>query len=315
MKSKIGILGSGQLATMLAEVAPKLNIQCELYLESTKDSLALRKFFERHTKIIFESEFFETAIMKESAKGLKIKFLPSLSVMEKLRDKATQKKVLTALKIPTSPFDLYNPKADLKIWLQKMLKKYSDQVVLKWSQLGYDGKGVFVFNPSNFNEAIKFCETSLQRNITVYAEKKIAFEKELAIVCSRNIKKQFISYPLVVSEQKNGICYKVFGPATAFGVAKNLEKKAALYAKKLSTHLNIVGTFAIEFFLDEKNKLLVNEIAPRVHNSGHYTQEAFNASQFESHLRAVLGLPFVKLKPTSKFFGMLNILGNSTGPR
>jgi 5-(carboxyamino)imidazole ribonucleotide synthase len=117
-----------------------------------------------------------------------------------------------------------------------------------------------------------------------------------------------------VSEQKNGICYKVFGPATAFGVAKALEKKAALYAKKLSSHLNIVGTFAIEFFLDENNKLLVNEIAPRVHNSGHYTQEAFNASQFESHLRAVLGLPFAKLKQTNLFFGMLNILGNSTGP-
>mgnify|MGYP001603264818 CR=1 FL=1 len=125
----------------------------------------------------------------------------------------------------------------------------------------------------------------------------------------RSSKSEFSYYPLVVSEQKNGVCNEVFGPASSFGVSRSIETKAAAVCKKLSLKLNYTGVFAIEFFYTKTGKLLVNEIAPRVHNTGHITMNASETSQFENHWRAILGLPLGSTKATARRYVMKNILG------
>jgi 5-(carboxyamino)imidazole ribonucleotide synthase len=131
---------------------------------------------------------------------------------------------------------------------------------------------------------------------------------EYAMVGVRSINGDFIYYPLVETHQRNGVCRHIVGPATAFGAKSSLEVASAKICKKIAEELKIVGTFAIEFFLDPAGQLLVNEIAPRVHNTGHFTQNIFATSQFENHLLAVLGSRLIQPE-TPNFFAMYNFLG------
>jgi 5-(carboxyamino)imidazole ribonucleotide synthase len=136
----------------------------------------------------------------------------------------------------------------------------------------------------------------------------VKFERELAIVACRSTTGEFSSYPLVVTEQRNGICFTVTGPAIAVGVNKAHESLARSYAQKLGEKLDLHGVFAIELFETASGEVFVNEIAPRVHNSGHCTQNSALTSQFENHWRAVLGMPLGSVDSASGF-AMVNLLG------
>jgi phosphoribosylaminoimidazole carboxylase (NCAIR synthetase) len=125
-------------------------------------------------------------------------------------------------------------------------------------------------------------------------------------VCS--ITGEFAHYPLVISEQQGGICKLVTGPATSLGVPKKLEDQAKECVRKIGLDASLVGAYGVEMFETREGEILINEIAPRVHNSGHYTQNACAVSQFENHWRALLGIPLHQPSHTP-FFGMLNLLG------
>jgi 5-(carboxyamino)imidazole ribonucleotide synthase len=317
---KVGILGGGQLARMLVEAGKKLSqekigLDIAVFLSDPSEPAAhitrnyqigspskledLRNFFKNLDVLIFENEFLDVPLLTKAAEGLKVEFFPSLKAIELTQDKLSQKKILNDLQIPTSIHHIVSSLSDVE-------KYFPAEAVLKWSRGGYDGKGTFFWKKNQSREkAEAFLKNS---SSTIYAEEKISFVRELAIQVSHSVSGEIVFFPLVISEQRDGVCHLVKGPASALGVSPSLESAAKVYAEKIAKTVPIVGTFAIEFFETTDGKLLVNELAPRVHNSGHYTLSAANVSQFENHLRAVLGMP-LQTVTTSPYFGMLNLLG------
>jgi len=195
-----------------------------------------------------------------------------------------------------------------------MLIEHDGECVFKWAQQGYDGKGSWISqsasssSPSNEAQAVAFCRSAIDRRLPLFVERKISFRRELALVACRSRRGEFAAYPLVVTEQKQGICHRVRGPAIAFGVSDTLERQARSFAQKVADSIPLEGVFAVEMFETDRGELLVNELAPRVHNSGHFTQDASRVSQFENHLRAVLGLSLGQTD-SEPAFAMLNLLG------
>jgi 5-(carboxyamino)imidazole ribonucleotide synthase len=328
---KVGILGGGQLGCMLADAALALGLDPILFAEAASpaaalfpsrtcigriaEANALQAFLSQARVVVFENEFVDCDALERAAAGLAIRFAPSLNVIRELQDKLSQKELLTRLGLPTSPFCSIQPgagEAGLAQWVEDAFQAFKGEVVFKWSRLGYDGKGVCLADNSatGQKDAFEFCRAALARSIAVYAERKVAFKRELAVVVSRsrgNLAQSFVAYPLVVSEQERGICKRVLGPAVALGAGADLESQAQSAARALGDELEIEGTFALELFESAQGELLINEIAPRVHNTGHYSQDGCQVSQFENHWRAVLDQP-VNPEPSAAF-GMLNLLG------
>jgi 5-(carboxyamino)imidazole ribonucleotide synthase len=323
----VGILGDGQLAQMLCFSAHAMGLKCaalsassvtppvekagaEIIQGTLSDKLALQKFLELVDVVVFENEFVDCEKLLEVAQNFPdVSFVPEIKVMEKFRDKLTQKDLMAQVGLPTASYVAFDDgKESLAEWLSKVLKKFNNKCVLKWGRFGYDGKGVFLFDGSDKNAAQRFCEVALSRKVSLFAEEKIDYRRELAMIGCYSKTGEFTSYPLTVTEQRNGICRLVYGPATRCGVDSSCEVSAQKVCSLLASQMGLHGVFAIEFFETASGSLLVNEIAPRVHNTGHYTQNASTTSQFENHWRAVLGIP-LGLTKTSPVFAMINLLG------
>jgi 5-(carboxyamino)imidazole ribonucleotide synthase len=321
-----GILGDGQLARMLALAAYPLGIRPVILTGDPSSSagqvapLFVRGHFDNRDDLhailsqvdgaIIESEFVDCDALE--ATGLANKVYPSIGCIRILQNKLEQKKLLHNLDIPTSPLHEKLIDDDME-WLKSITKNASRATVIKFAKLGYDGKGVLILDGrgrDDLERGEEFLIGARKRKIKVYAEDKVDFKRELAMVVVRTQEGEVKTWPLVISEQRSGICDKIAGPAVNLGVDDSLEKSAQAICTKIANHLELVGVFAIEFFETHDNKLLVNEIAPRVHNSGHFTIDAGCASQFENHWRAVLNLPLGSTE-TVPFFMMQNILGLS----
>lgn len=320
----VGILGGGQLSRMLAEAAARMGLDPRVYTHQAdapaarlgakiavggmKDVETLRQFLSTVSRCVFESEFVSSDMLKVASMGVDVAFFPSLSTMSEFQDKIRQKQCCDALGVPTAPFRVMPETEAPESWATAMIDAFGGECVIKWGRMGYDGKGVFVAGESNAAEAAAFCRNARQQKIPLYAEKKVAFRRELAVIGCLSITGEFKAYPLVVSEQENGVCSRVYGPATALGTSRRLEEAAHAAARRIAEAYTLTGCFGIEFFETAAGELLVNEIAPRVHNSGHYTQDGAATSQFENHWRAVLGLPLGDVRPAPGF-AMQNLLG------
>ncbi len=298
----IGIIGGGQLAKMLAQSAQKMGATAHIYSESTSDPAAIITSF--HTKgeftnykkieiwaknlnaVIFENEFIELSQIK-----LKTHSLNSKSMML-LRDRLSQKTLLEKFKIPTSKFIKLNENTFFK-----------NPVVLKKRLFGYDGYGTVVCKDKNsYNNFI-----SKEQNTSHWIKEDfIPFKRELAFSIARTKDKNFTLLPLVETFQKDSKCLWVKGPVKN----KKLDS-LILKIKKFLTHLDYTGIIAFELFETTSGKLLVNEVAPRVHNSAHYSIEALPLSQFDVHILSILNqkLPS-KIKP-QKAFSMVNLIGST----
>lgn len=312
----VGILGGGQLARMLAEAARPLGLNPLVFSEDKNCPAAeigveifndLSSFLTRCPVVTFENEFVDCGKLHEHEK--ESLFFPSIQAIETLQDKFRQKQILKKVSVPHSPFKIFSKQGDLPNQILSAQLQIGD-LVLKWSRLGYDGKGVL----TDMSKAAEFCANAWSKGSEIFAERKIDFVRELAVIaCVSKTGDSFV-YPLVISEQENGICRRVLGPATSLGVSAELQSQAEQAALTIAKETGLTGCFGIEFFETRDGKLLVNEIAPRVHNTGHYTQNAFPASQFENHWRAILGMPLNKSKAGAKYFSMLNLLGVKEGP-
>lgn len=325
----VGILGGGQLSRMLAQAALKLGFNVHVYGNTPEDPAArvpgvffraaslengesLRAFLSPLDAVAFENEFLDIPTLKKASQGLTTFFAPELSVFERVQDKLAQKEIFKNLNFPTAPFLIYSEKEKPENWLKTCHERFPEGFVLKWSRQGYDGKGVLGCG-TGFEEknARFFVHEGLSRGARIYAEEKIFFRKELAVVACASSTGAFAAYPLVLSKQTpQNICLLVQGPAPALGVSAALENQAHDFARKLAKTLPLRGTFALELFETPGGDLLINELAPRVHNSGHYTLDAAETSQFENHWRAVAGLPLGSTQ-TTPFFAMFNLLGPS----
>lgn len=307
-KYTIGIIGGGQLGRMITQQAQKLGFDVVI-LDPTPDSPAgqiatrqiigdfydevkLNQLVESCDITTYDIEHINVEILKYlHDKGHKI--YPSPYLLEIIQDKFRQKKILSEKDIPVPNFK----KVD-KLTLAE-LEKFNLPVVQKAVKGGYDGRGVFIIrNTDDLNNVLK---------VDSYIEEYIPFKKELAILVARSLNGEIKTYPVVEMEfdSRANICDFIIAPAR---LNKTIQNEATEIAVECIKVLEGVGIFGVELFLTNDEKILVNEIAPRPHNSGHYTIEACITSQFEQHIRAITGLP---LGSTEQMIPavMINLLG------
>lgn len=310
---KLGILGGGQLARMLALAAHPYGITPHIYSSlnsdpgaqvtqiffqgDLNDTKSLENFLKSCDVVTFESEFLNAELLEKLSVKTKTAIYPAPRLMGLLQDRLSQKKLLAKYKIPSAPY------APIENWsdLEK-LKTFGSEVVLKQRRFGYDGYGTFFVNTkSGEMEWLKIQEKTKEGFI---AEKKINFRRELALLLARDQFGNIIEFPLVESKQTKARCDWVMGPLKHLKI-NALIKRLKVFLKKE----NYIGLMAFELF-DTGKELLVNEIAPRVHNSGHYSQEALTLNQFQAHVLAVCGYKLPVPKVLSPF-AMVNLLGLS----
>lgn len=313
----IGIVGGGQLGLMLADAAHNLGFKVAI-LEATEQCPARKAAdifiagsFKDKDKIIElskVSDFITFEIESANAEALDelvgqgVSVFPLPETLRIIKDKFKQKAFLREHAIPVADFALIENQDDCK----KQAEIFGYPFLLKARFDAYDGRGNYVIkNESDIALAFEKLSTS-----PLYAERFVPFVKEAAVVSARDKFGSIISYPVVETIHKNNICHIVRSPAD---VSNSIKMQAEELAHHVMDVLNSVGVFAVEMFLTEAGELLVNEIAPRVHNSGHHTIEGFTASQFEQHIRAVTGMPLSILKAHSKASVMVNILGERDG--
>ena len=312
MTKKIGVVGGGQLAWMMGKVASSLDVELfvqtpnqsdpavgeaqDVVLGAIADAEATKKLASLCDVVTFENEFIDLAALQALADSGVI-FRPSLKALAPLLDKYDQRTYLQSIGLPVPEFVLLQPDTELT--------GRSFPQVLKARRHGYDGQGTFVIKDTAELKQIwhKYDRPSM------LLESFIPFAKELAIMVARNQQGDIVTYPVVETVQKEQVCRWVFAPAN---ISAAVAKSAKAIATKLVAELEYVGVLGIEFFLTEQNQLLINEIAPRTHNSGHYSLDACDISQFEMQLRAVADLPLVTPKMKSFQALMVNLLGYET---
>jgi 5-(carboxyamino)imidazole ribonucleotide synthase len=317
MKNRIGIVGGGQLARMMIFEAKKLGFYVSVLdptpnspagqvadkqiLASLDDPKAMKTLAERSDFLTIEWEHANPELLDILAKsGLSVN--PNAKTLEIIKDKLIQKQFLTKYKIPVAPFLAVETKEDI----QKAAEELGYPLVLKARVGGYDGKGNAVIkNKTQIDYALK----KLQGK-SLYVEGWVPFVKEVAVMVARNTKGEIKAHPVVETVHKNNICHTVFAPAR---VPKNILKKAEALGMEVMQVLKSAGIFGIEMFVSKQGKVLVNEIAPRVHNSGHYTMDASLTNQFQQHIRAITGMPLGRTDLITPAVVMINILGTRTG--
>lgn len=216
---RIGILGGGQLARMLAEAAEKLEVNVRVYVESSRDPAArvvdefvkgslndqneLRRFFQTVDLVIFENEFVNCNLLERAAAGLELRFIPNLEAIRCLQNKLNQKTLLNRLQILTADhFEILSEGSELK----NAISKWKGEAVIKWAQLGYDGKGTFFLSEKTKPADIEiFLNEAKKKNILAFAEEKIKFKRELAIQSAHSANGDLVHYPLVISEDRKSV--------------------------------------------------------------------------------------------------------------
>jgi len=310
---KLGILGGGQLGKMMLYETRKYDIQtlvldpnneapskisCNYFEQGDlMDYETVLNFGRRSDVLTFEIEGVNIEALKQlESEG--IKTFPSASTLEKIQNKAVQKKFYIEKRIPTANFEVFQNLQNLKDAVET--KKISLPFVWKSATGGYDGKGVSVIKSIEDLNALLDGEC--------IAENLVPFKNELAVIVARNPSGEMKTYPVVEMEfhpTANQVEY-VICPAR---IEDKVAEKARKLAKKVSKAFEHVGLLAVEMFQTEDDQILVNEVAPRPHNSGHYSIEASYTNQFEQHIRAILDLPLGNTE--SKVGGiMVNLVGD-----
>ncbi|AMA51337.1 5-(carboxyamino)imidazole ribonucleotide synthase [Bacillus inaquosorum] len=308
----IGIIGGGQLGKMMAVSAKQMGYKVAV-VDPVKDSPcgqvadveitahyndreAIRKLAEISDIITYEFENIDYDALhwlKDHA------YLPQGSELLLItQNRETEKKAIQAAGCEVAPYSIVKTKDELEQAVQEL----GLPAVLKTCRGGYDGKGQFVIK----EEAQIEQAAALLEHGTCILESWVSFEMELSVIVVRSVNGEISTFPAAENIHHNNILFQSIVLAR---VEEGIQKKAAELAVKLAEELNLVGPLAVEMFLTEDGELLVNELAPRPHNSGHYTLDLCETSQFEQHIRAICGLPLGKtdlLKPGM----MVNLLGD-----
>ena len=321
----IGILGGGQLGYMLALAGYPLGLHFRFFDPSPeapvgriasrvtadfRDESALEKFANGLELVTYEFE----NVPVESVRFLaeRISVYPSPRALEVAQDRISEKTLFQELGIPTTDFEPVASRDDL----DDAVKKIGLPAILKTCRMGYDGKGQWHLRTAADVEKAKSelpeqpTITSASSEIPYILEKFVSFTRELSVIAVRARTGETAVYPLVENHHRGGILRLSLAPAPHLDPA--IQRAAELAARAVFDELQYVGVLAIEFF-EQNGKLLANEMAPRVHNSGHWTIEGALTSQFENHLRAVVGLPLGSTLAIGSS-AMLNLIGETPDP-
>lgn len=320
----VGILGGGQLARMLALAGAPLGLRF-LVLDATPDACAAqfapllradyrdRAGLEEFARRVDVATFDFENVPAESAQWLaeRIPVFPAPRALAVAQDRLAEKSLFCELNIPVPAFADIASRADLNAAIAKI----GTPAILKTRRLGYDGKGQFRIRSAAdidaaWNALGAQASGSAEKAVGLILEGFITFEREISMIAVRGRDGEFRAWPLTENWHDNGILSASLAPAKLEPTVADL---AMTYARRVAESLDYVGVFALELFLKD-GALLANEMAPRVHNSGHWTIEGAETSQFQNHLRAVLGLP---LGSTSALGAscMLNWIGDLPEPR
>lgn len=319
---KLGFLGAGQLARMSSLEAFRFGIQVSVFSDRSEnepvqfmtpsstsgsfDSVDdLVEFAKDCDVITLENEFISSEILKEVQQKSGTPIFPSPESFSLIENKLIEKQTFEAAGIPVTPYKIVGNAKDL----EQFGETHGWPYMLKSSKGGYDGYG---------NETVKdldsakeaFSDLGGEKGQDILAEAFVDFTKELAVQVARN-ETGTVVYPCCETVQEDHICVAVLSPAP---VEEIIQEMAQELAVKATEAIDGKGIFAFEFFLTQDGSLILNESAPRPHNSGHYTIEGTVASQFENHVRAVLGLPLGSTRLNKPAVAMINLLGTHQHP-
>ncbi len=317
----LAIIGGGQLARMMAQSAVALGVPLRLLAEAPGVSAAqvipdstvgdyrdlddLRAVADGCAVVTFDHEHVPPPHLETlAAEGHACR--PGPSALVHAQDKGTMRARLDSLGIPSPRHRIVADAAEVAGFAQGI---GGFPVVLKTTRGGYDGKGVWVVDSAEESEAaFTAAEAAGAR---VLAEEKVDFRRELSALVARSPSGQVAAYPVVESVQKDGICWEVTAPAP--DLSEELSHQAQHIAMTVAGELDVTGILAVELFETTDGRVLVNELAMRPHNTGHWSMDGAVTSQFENHLRAVLDLPLGSPEPRQAWTVMVNILGGDHG--
>jgi len=315
----IGIIGGGQLARMTAIAAYRLGIQIAILdpdsnspapqivhknvIGSLNDVNKLEELTKISDVITLENEFVDAPLL-DHLESLGAKVFPTSKTVGLIQDKLTQKRSMGSSGIQVPNFKDVSTPEDILV----AGEKYGWPLILKVRRNAYDGRGNdFIKGPEEVSRAWNNLGVDKRK---LMIESFIKFKKELAAMVVRNTIGETAVYPVVETIQKNHICHIVKAPAD---INPKAADNASKIAKMAIEAIGGIGVFGVEMFLVENDQIMINEIAPRPHNSGHYTIEACITSQYENHLRAILGYSIGSTMMLQPAAVMVNLLGNREG--
>lgn len=294
----VGILGNGQLGQMLASsVADLTDIEVRLYDLRAHSEAALIDFMQQVDVISYETENINSAVV-ELMEPFAEKVFPAMAALKTFQNRLLEKQALRDAGIDTADFHAVNSQADLEQAAQQL----GYPIFLKTTTEGYDGKGQFVLK-SDADIATAWSTLGPRELI---AEAFVPFARETSIIASRDKKGEVVVFPMTENIHHEGILRCSLFPA--HGICQQKTDEAESYIRQLSASLDYVGTITLELF-DTGEHLVANEVAPRVHNSGHWSIEGAATSQFRNHMLAITGRPLGDTASKYPAVAMLNVIG------
>jgi 5-(carboxyamino)imidazole ribonucleotide synthase len=316
LAKRVGVIGGGQLARMMTPPAINLGLELKVLAEAENSSAVMAttmvgdytqfevvaEFAKTVDVITFDHEHVPLEVLRKLEEaGVSVQ--PPSRALAFAQNKLEMRARLSALGLPMPIWAAISSVAEL----QEFLNDNGGVCILKTPIGGYDGKGVRVIKA--VEDAADWLEPAMLGSVggSLLAEEKVNFVRELAQLSARRPSGEFATWPLVQTVQANGVCSEVLSPAP--GADQATLEKAAEIARGVAEGLGVTGVLAVELFETPNGRLLINELAMRPHNSGHFSIEGSTTSQFEQHLRAVLDLPLGSTEPTQSHSVMVNLLG------
>ncbi|MEO0312781.1 MAG: hypothetical protein RL140_11 [Actinomycetota bacterium] len=316
MGFRVGVIGGGQLARMMIVPAQNLGLEIKVFAETPGSSAEkaatqvgdytdinqISEFAKTVDVITFDHEHVPIGVLEvlESA-GVSVQ--PPSKALAFAQNKLSMRAKLSELGLPMPDWAEVRNASEL----QEFIDAHGGSAVVKTPIGGYDGKGVAMVRSASDVSDWLTPENLSKFGGSLLVEEKVAFTRELAQLCARRPSGEMRTWPLVQTVQKDGVCSEVLAPAP--GAIDATLHEAAEIAMRVATGLGVTGVLAVELFETADGRILINELAMRPHNSGHFSIEGSVTSQFEQHLRAVLDLPLGSTEPTANHAVMINLLG------
>lgn len=314
----VGIVGAGQLARMMAQAAIPLDIRIvllaareddgaakvvrDVIVGSPDDPAKVRELAEACDVLTFDHELVDPETLASLEADGHVMW-PSSATMALAQNKRRQRSELAGIGLPAPAFTNVDTADDII----RFAGEHNWPVMVKASRGGYDGRGVWVARDAD--DATRIVEEAHDAGLTLLVEEHLDLELELAVLTARRPNGDIVVWEPVETVQRDGMCNELCVPVAA---DPKLLAEAVALARKIARHVEAVGVMAIEFFVS-RGKLYINELAPRPHNSGHWTIEGSATSQFEQHLRAVLNLPLGDTQVLAPVVATENIVGPADG--